>query len=121
MAVLDLTSSIKTRYGSYSSWNGWTTYNVNNNDYARFYLGTSNSTSYRFQMQVTIPSGTNVGITNKLVVAWKADSAITPKYIRGFLSTTAFGPNTDNWTASEIIGVSNLWLDDSKGSQFTSY
>lgn len=122
MATLDLTSSIKSRYGTSYGWNGWTTYNVNNNDYARFYLGQSSSLgNTRFQLQVTIPSDTVISSTQKLVVAWKADSAITPKYIRGFLSTTGFGANTDLWYASDILEVSNLYLDDSKGSRFTSY
>lgn len=122
MATSDLTSSIQTRYGTSSSWNSWTTYNVNNGDYARFYLGSSSSLgNCRFQMAVTIPSDITIASTNKLIVAWKADSAITPKYIRGFLSTTAFGPNTDNWTASSILDVSNLWLDTDKTTQFTSY
>lgn len=122
MATLDLTSSIKSRYGTSYGWNGWTTYNVNNNDYARFYLGQSSSLgNTRFQLQVTIPSDTVISSTQKLVVAWKADSAITPKYIRGFLSTTGFGANTDLWYASDILEVSNLYLDKNKSSRFTSY
>lgn len=122
MATLDLTSSIQSRYGTSWGWNGWTTYNVNNNDYARFYLGQSSSLgNTRFQLKVTIPADTVISSTQKLVVAWKADSEITPKYIRGFLSTIDFGANTDLWYASDILEVSNLYLDDSKGSRFTSY
>ena len=121
MATVDITSTVKSRYGSSSSWNGWVSHNQGNNDNDRFYLGSSSGTSYRFQLQVTIPSDIYIASTNKLVIGWKADSAITPKYIRGFLSTTAFGPNTDNWTASSILDVSNLWKDANKSSQFTSY
>lgn len=121
MATVDITSTVKSRYGSSSSWNGWVSHNQGNNDSDRFYLGSSGGTSYRFQLQVTIPSDIYIASTNKLVIGWKADSAITPKYMRGFLSTTAFGPNTDNWTASSILDVSNLWKDANKSSQFTSY
>lgn len=108
--------------------NAWinkvTDQSTNDNDNNRYYLGTSNSNNYRARFTLTVPSSINSKATvTKLVVKIRADQAATPKYMRGFLTSTNHADsNYENVTDSgKSDEISYLWLDESKNSRATAY
>lgn len=107
------------------SWvNKTTNQSTNDGDNNRYYLGTSSGSNYRARFTLTVPSSINSKATvTKLVVKIKADSAATPKYMRGFLTTTNHADgNYENVTGSgKYDEISYLWLNESKSSRATAY
>lgn len=110
-------------YGIGYAWSNRTTNPAGQDgDNNRYYLGQDGS-NYRSRFTIVIPSNAVIAKSDKLVIAMKADSAATPKYMRGFLTTTNYSSSdTDYITGSgEHIEMSYLWLDENKTSRATAY
>lgn len=121
MAALtyDITSTIGSKYGTHNSWDygssSWTTYNNQNGDNNRFYIGKGEfSYNMRAVLKITTP---NVGNIKKIVIGVKADSGITPLYTRGYLNSTLLSPDTSNWSGT----LSYYYTSAAASTRFTSY
>lgn len=110
-----------TEYGTGYGWTNRTTnQSTNDGDNNRYYLGQSGS-NYRSRFVITIPSNITIATVDKLVIRMRADSNATPKYMRGFLTTTNYTSDWEQITQGNILETSYLWLDTNKSSRATAY
>lgn len=110
-----------TEYGLGYAWTNRTTdQSTNNGDNNRYYLGQDGS-NYRPRFVITIPSDITIATVDKLVIAIKADSNATPKYMRGFLTNVNYTSDWSDITGGTILETSYLWLDTNKTSRATAY
>lgn len=110
-----------TEYGIGYTWaNRTTDQNDNNGDYNRYYLGSSGNYNYRPRFVINIPSDITIATVDKLVIAIKADSAATPKAMRGFLTDVDYTSDWSEITGGNILETSYLWLDIDKTNRATA-
>jgi hypothetical protein len=111
-----------TEYGTGYAWvNKTTNQSTNDGDNNRYYLGQSSGTNYRSRFTITIPSNITIATVDKLVIRMRADSNATPKYMRGFLTTTNYTSDWEQITKGNILETSYLWLDTNKTSRASAY
>ena len=123
MATASLGTVTEYTIGGNSWTNKTTDQSTQNGDNNRYYLGTDNGNNYRPRFTLTVPSSINSKATiTKLVIKIRADQYVTPKYMRGFLTSSNYtNGNYENVTGSgKHDEISYLWLNESKSSRATA-
>lgn len=105
-----------TLYPQYGTGNGWN--NSTSADSNRYYIG--GSSAYRARMYFTVPNDAEIGAVSQLVIRILGDSAVTPGYMRAFLSTSnvTTGDMDDVAShASSIIATSRVYSNPQKSAR----
>ena len=123
MATLDLSTYVKSQYGSGYDWSAATTYSSVNNDNNSFYVGGSSS-HYRARLYFTIPSDTDIAQSEKLVLCLKGfgqnDGTLWTQRTRGYLSTTNLSSSDyGQWDTLASPVLSYLYKDSAGTSRIT--
>lgn len=123
MANLDLSTYVKSQYGSGGNWTAATTYGSVNTDNNSFYVGGSDS-HYRARLYFTIPSDADIAQSEKLVLCLKGfgqnGGTLWTQRTRGYLSTTNLSTSDyGQWDTLASPVLSYLYKDAAGTSRIT--
>lgn len=123
MATLNLSTYVKSQYGSGYGWSAATTYGSANTDNNSFYVGGSDS-HYRARLSFTIPSDADIAQSEKLVLCLKGfgqnGGTLWTQRTRGYLSTTNLSSSDySQWDTLANPVLSYLYKDAAGTSRIT--